>query len=92
MTYSLIIRDGGAIGVGVATGVPDGARLVPVVVPHRGALCVQAQPNPFWRPYGAMMLQSGATADDIVRTLVPPDPVSAPPCAGGCVMPSGVRW
>ncbi|WP_147156540.1 DUF1028 domain-containing protein, partial [Reyranella soli] len=44
------------------------------VLPGRGALCVQAEPNPFWKPYGAMMLGSGATADDIVRTLVRPDP------------------
>ncbi|GEP61770.1 DUF1028 domain-containing protein [Reyranella soli] len=74
MTYSLIIREGDRIGVGVATAVPGGARQVPVVMPGRGALCVQGQPNPFWRPYGAMMLSGGASAESIVRTLVPPDP------------------
>ena len=64
MTYSIIARDGPRIGVAVATALPAAAGKVPLIVPGRGALCAQGLLNPFWRPYGGMMLAKGATSFD----------------------------
>ena len=74
MTYSIIARAGPRIGVAVASALPGVGGKVPLIVRGRGALCAQAVINPFWRPYGGMMLAKGAGAADIVRTLATPDP------------------
>lgn len=74
MTFSIIAKDGPAIGCAAATAVPGGAGRVAAIVPGRGAIAAQGLQNAFWRPYGAMLLHQRAGAADIVRTLVPPDP------------------
>jgi len=76
MTFSILVHDPatGAFGAAVASRFFAVGALCPSVEGRVGALCTQALVNPMYGVNGLALLRDGATAQQVVDTLVPPDP------------------
>lgn len=76
MTYSIIARDpaSGAFGAAVASRFFAVGSICTYAEGRVGALSTQALVNPMYGPHGMEMLRAGATAEEVVRRLVEPDP------------------
>jgi uncharacterized Ntn-hydrolase superfamily protein len=75
MTWSIIARDAatGRIGIAVATRFFAVGALVPHIGTNVGAVASQAFINPFYGPRGLAMLESGASAEEVVARLTGQD-------------------
>ena len=75
MTWSIIARDEatGRIGIAVATKAFAVGALVPHIRTSAGAVASQAFVNPFYGPKGLSLLESGASAEEVVARLTAED-------------------
>jgi uncharacterized Ntn-hydrolase superfamily protein len=75
MTWSIIARDAatGRIGIAVATRFFAVGAVVPHIGTNAGAVASQAFINPFYGPKGLAMLESGASAEEVVARLTAED-------------------
>lgn len=75
MTFSILARDAsGAFGAAVASRFFAVGALCTAAEGRVGALSTQALVNPMYAPIGMAMLRDGATAQQVLDHLVPPDP------------------
>lgn len=73
MTFSLVGRDGAALGVAVASKFLAVGAYVPGAAPGAGAVATQAAVNLRWAPEGVGLMQSGRTAAQALTALVAAD-------------------
>ena len=73
MTFSIVGRSGGELGVAVASKFLAAGALVPAVDAGAGALASQAFSNQSYRPDGLALLREGRSADETVATLTGAD-------------------
>lgn len=73
MTFSIVARDGDALGVAVASKFLAAAALVGWCRAGAGAIATQAYANLSYGPAGLDLLAAGATPDEIVEALTSPD-------------------
>jgi uncharacterized Ntn-hydrolase superfamily protein len=79
MTWSIVARDPrtGAFGVAVATRFFAVGALCPHAMAGVGAIATQALINPRYGSLGLQQLRAGASADEVVATLIAADPGAA---------------
>ncbi|MFK0190994.1 DUF1028 domain-containing protein [Kitasatospora sp. NPDC090308] len=73
MTFSIVARQGSALGVAVASKFLSVGALVPAAEAGVGALATQAWANLAYRPQGMAMLRSGASPAEAVAALLAAD-------------------
>lgn len=73
MTFSIVARDGEALGVAVASKFLAVGALVPWARPGAGAIATQAYANISYGPRGLEMLAAGRSAEDVVQRLTGDD-------------------
>ena len=73
MTFSIVARDGDALGVAVASKFLAVGALVPWARPGAGAIATQAYANISYGPQGLELLGMGRSADEVVDTLTGAD-------------------
>ncbi len=73
MTWSVLARDGGAVGAAVATRFFAVGALCPAVEGGVGALCTQALVNPMYRLEGMARLCAGESPEAVVAALTAAD-------------------
>lgn len=73
MTFSIVARDGDALGVAVASKFLAAGALVPWARAGAGALATQAYANLSYGPNGLALLSEGISAHDVIATLTGPD-------------------
>ncbi len=73
MTFSIVARDGDALGVAVASKFLAAGALVPWCRAGAGALATQAFANLAYGPRGLDLLSGGASATHVVEQLTGPD-------------------
>ncbi len=69
MTFSIVARDGDALGVAVASKFLAVGALVPWAKPGAGAIATQAYANISYGPQGLELLEMGRSADEVVEIL-----------------------
>jgi uncharacterized Ntn-hydrolase superfamily protein len=69
MTFSIVARDGDALGVAVASKFLAVGALVPWAKPGAGAIATQAYANISYGPQGLELLGMGRSADEVVEIL-----------------------
>lgn len=77
MTFSIVARDGDALGVAVASKFLAVGAVVPAAACGVGAVASQAWANLRYRPDGLALLGRGESAADVVAQLTAADPDSA---------------
>jgi uncharacterized Ntn-hydrolase superfamily protein len=70
MTFSIVARDGDALGVAVASKFLAVGALVPWAKPGAGAIATQAYANISYGPQGLELLEMGRSADQVVEILI----------------------
>ena len=73
MTFSIVARDGDALGVAVASKFLAVGALVPWARPGAGAIATQAYANISYGPQGLELLGTGRSAEEVVDTLTGAD-------------------
>lgn len=73
MTFSIVARDGEALGVAVASKFLAVGALVPWAKPGAGAIATQAYANISYGPQGLELLGVGRSADEVIDTLTGAD-------------------
>lgn len=73
MTFSIVARDGEALGVAVASKFLAVGALVPWAKPGAGAIATQALANISYGPHGLELLALGRSADEVVAILTGAD-------------------
>ncbi len=76
MTFSIVARcpRTGQFGTAVATYSPNVGARCPIVVPQRGAACLQAVANPVLLPLARELLARGLSAHKVIAELLSSDP------------------
>ena len=77
MTFSIVGRDGDAIGIAVASKFLAVGAVVPAARCAVGGIATQAWANLRYRPDGLALLEAGHGAPEVVAALVAADPDSA---------------
>lgn len=73
MTFSIVARQGDALGVATATRSLAVGAAVPAAAPATGALATQARTNRAFRHRGLALMDDGVAPDDVLATLARED-------------------